>query len=231
MGLFALCLVCLELSNVTRSSIIYGVPVVIVGMLIRLWTNGTIVKSKEVCNIGPYSICRHPMYFGTIVASVGVAIFMYQIFFAVIIFLAFVISFIRAKNEETKLIERFPEYLKYKAQVPALPTPMSFARSISSGSIFGKWSLKLAYENGEITRLNLYYLIMMASLLYLRFRGVLALYELYLHMGFLVFLIISALSFIFYVKGIKHPRSFFVVCMVVACIGSFIITVDIPIEF
>ncbi|MBI4244136.1 MAG: isoprenylcysteine carboxylmethyltransferase family protein [Planctomycetes bacterium] len=227
-GLFALCLICLELSNVAKTSIIYGVPVIVVGMLIRLWTNGTIVKSKEVCNVGPYSICRHPMYFGTIVASFGVAVLMNQIFFTVIILLAFIISFVRAKSEESKLIERFPEYNDYKSKVPALPTPVSLARSIGSGSVIGRWSLRLSYENGEVTRLNLYYLILVISLMYLKFREKLALNNLYFHVTFLMFLVVSALSFLLYAKGIKHPRYFFVVCMICACIGSFVLTIDFP---
>lgn len=216
----ALCVGCLELSNVTRRSLFYGCLLIAAGMLMRLWTNGIILKSKEVCRVGPYSMCRHPMYLGTAIASIGVAVFLNNPYFVVIILAAVIISFIRAKSEETKLAERFPEYTTYRNEIPALPTPISLFSSIKSGDMLHRVSLKLSYENGEVSRVNLYYLICVASLVYLEFRGRLSIEGdkvMYFRALLAGLFVLSAVSYLVFPSITKYSRAFFIFCMAAAC--------------
>lgn len=222
----ALCVGCLELSNITRRSLFYGCVLIAAGMLVRLWTNGIILKSKEVCRVGPYSLCRHPMYLGTAIASIGVAVFLNNPYFIVIILAAVIISFIRAKSEEAKLAERFPEYTAYRNEIPALPTPISLFSSVKSGDILHRTSLRLSYENGEVTRVNLYYLICVASLAYLELRSKLNIggdKAMYFRALFVGLFLLAAASYLVFPSITKYSRLFFIFCMAAACTMYFVL--------
>jgi protein-S-isoprenylcysteine O-methyltransferase Ste14 len=51
-----------------------GLSVALAGECIRLWAAGHLEKSREVTMSGPYRLTRHPLYLGSAVIAVGVAI-------------------------------------------------------------------------------------------------------------------------------------------------------------
>jgi protein-S-isoprenylcysteine O-methyltransferase Ste14 len=51
-----------------------GAPLVVIGMLVRLYASGFVMKNKELATHGPYALVRHPLYTGNIVSIVGFAI-------------------------------------------------------------------------------------------------------------------------------------------------------------
>ena len=88
----------------------------------RFWS-GTVALKAEHALIrgGPYAITRHPIYSGLLLALVGTALTRdtEAAFFGLP--LLFAGLFVKAKQEESLLLERFgPEYEKYRAEVPAL---------------------------------------------------------------------------------------------------------------
>jgi protein-S-isoprenylcysteine O-methyltransferase Ste14 len=58
----------------TVLSVAVGVPLAVIGMLVRLYASGFVMKNKELATHGPYALVRHPLYTGNILLLVGFAI-------------------------------------------------------------------------------------------------------------------------------------------------------------
>ncbi|MGH9801320.1 MAG: methyltransferase family protein [Blastocatellia bacterium] len=56
------------------SSLAAGVPLALLGALIRAWASGHLRKNAELATCGPYAHTRNPLYFGSFVMAVGCAI-------------------------------------------------------------------------------------------------------------------------------------------------------------
>jgi protein-S-isoprenylcysteine O-methyltransferase Ste14 len=61
-------------SHAVPLSIAIGAPLVIIGVLVRLYASGFVMKNKELATQGPYAFVRHPLYTGNIAVIVGFAI-------------------------------------------------------------------------------------------------------------------------------------------------------------
>jgi len=53
---------------------IIGLPIALLGVLVRLYASGFIVKNEQLATDGPYRFARHPLYTGNILLVVGFAI-------------------------------------------------------------------------------------------------------------------------------------------------------------
>ncbi|MGE5362301.1 MAG: methyltransferase family protein [Bacteroidales bacterium] len=62
------------LARPTRTTLAWGLGVAAIGEAIRLWAAGHVEKGREVTSSGPYRWTRHPLYVGSIVIGVGLAI-------------------------------------------------------------------------------------------------------------------------------------------------------------
>jgi protein-S-isoprenylcysteine O-methyltransferase Ste14 len=51
-----------------------GLLIAIAGEALRLWAAGHLEKSREVTRSGPYRLTRHPLYAGSAVIAIGVAV-------------------------------------------------------------------------------------------------------------------------------------------------------------
>ena len=58
----------------TTGSLLLGLPVAIVGLLIRGWAAGHIVKNEQLATTGPYAHTRNPLYFGSFLLAAGFAL-------------------------------------------------------------------------------------------------------------------------------------------------------------
>jgi protein-S-isoprenylcysteine O-methyltransferase Ste14 len=58
----------------TRTSIAVGLPVALAGETMRVWAAGHLNKSREVTRSGPYRFVAHPLYLGSSLIGVGLAI-------------------------------------------------------------------------------------------------------------------------------------------------------------
>jgi protein-S-isoprenylcysteine O-methyltransferase Ste14 len=58
----------------TWRSLTAGLAVAIAGEAIRIWAAGHLEKSREVTRSGPYRFVRHPLYAGSSLIALGVAI-------------------------------------------------------------------------------------------------------------------------------------------------------------
>lgn len=99
---------------------VVGIPIVIIGLLIRLWASGYIRKNKALSTEGPYSYTRNPLYLGSFFAGLGVSIMGSCVLLIVFFLLAFYFVYSSViKDEEKRLVELFGgSFLDYKSKVP-----------------------------------------------------------------------------------------------------------------
>ena len=71
---FVFAAVVLYLARPTWRSIAAGAAIGVCGQAIRLWAAGHLEKSREVTQSGPYRFSRHPLYVGSSVMAIGLAV-------------------------------------------------------------------------------------------------------------------------------------------------------------
>jgi hypothetical protein len=71
---FVTAAIMLALARPTRESWAAGLLVAAIGECVRIWAAGHLEKGREVTRSGPYRFFGHPLYAGSMVIAVGVAI-------------------------------------------------------------------------------------------------------------------------------------------------------------
>jgi protein-S-isoprenylcysteine O-methyltransferase Ste14 len=101
-----------------------GVVVFLLGAVMRWWSTLYIGgrKTNEVVCHGPYSICRNPIYCGTWLMAIAVALMIQSLVFGLALILVGVFYLgITIPAEERKLAREFPQsYAAYCARVPRI---------------------------------------------------------------------------------------------------------------
>jgi len=101
-----------------------GIWAIVAAVLGRFWAilyvGGR--KNNEVVQSGPYSICRHPLYFSTTIGAIGFGLMLGSLILAVVWGgLAFIVLSQTAKREEKFLRAEFsPDYEEYASRVPQI---------------------------------------------------------------------------------------------------------------
>jgi len=98
-----------------------GYLLILAGVLIRFWATLYIGarKSVQLVEEGPYSLCRNPLYLGTLVIVVGVALCLESVVLLLALLLFYVpLHLLVVRDEERRLAQRFGEpYARYCAAV------------------------------------------------------------------------------------------------------------------
>ena len=98
----------LLLAAPTKRSIVYGLPVAVLGELIRVWAAGHLNKSREVTRSGPYQFVPHPLYLGSSLIGIGLAIGSGSLAVVVIVAVYLLVTLTAAiRSEEAFLREKF----------------------------------------------------------------------------------------------------------------------------
>ena len=136
----------LLIAKTTQKSFWIGLPVVIIGEAIRMWSAGYLSKMSKLVTAGPFAIGRNPLYIGSFFISVGYFIMCNQPVVWVlgpILFWLFhggAISY-----EEKMLLEKFgDDFKQYCASVPRL---ISLPRSLAGHGEFSKSQLIINREH------------------------------------------------------------------------------------
>jgi protein-S-isoprenylcysteine O-methyltransferase Ste14 len=94
----------------TRSLVI-GIPVSILGLMLRTWAAGHLAKNERLATGGPYAYLRNPLYMGTLLVAAGLVIASRQPLLAIIFAAVFVLVYLPViELEEQHLRELFPDY-------------------------------------------------------------------------------------------------------------------------
>lgn len=135
---FAFGAAALWLARPTWRSIAAGSVVALAGEAIRIWAAGHLEKGKEVTRSGPYRFTGHPLYLGSSLMGVGLAIAAGSVVVAILIATYLAIALTAAvRTEETWLRARFgDEYEAYRAARAGANDPrargFSLARAIGN---------------------------------------------------------------------------------------------------
>ena len=143
----------------SRESVVWAVPLIALGTLLRGWGAGHLVKNHVLTVTGPYAHLRHPLYLGTILIATGFALATSG--WLAVIALAtvwpwFALRYFPRKEaiESRRLEELYGDrFRQYRAAVPALwPRWRAWPRpdSKSTGRDAGSWTLDRYSENNEL---------------------------------------------------------------------------------
>ena len=128
---FAVGVLALWLARPTRSSLVIGCAVAIVGEAVRIWAVGHLEKGRGLTTSGPYRWTRHPLYVGSAIVGGGFAVASARLPVALLVGVYLVVTLTAAiRIEEVALRARFgDEYDAYqKGQAGGADRRFSTAR-------------------------------------------------------------------------------------------------------
>src|SRR5262245_36281929 len=67
-------LLTLVLADATLESLLWGAALALPGQILRLWASGHIEKTKQLATGGPYRHTQHPLYLGSSILALGLAV-------------------------------------------------------------------------------------------------------------------------------------------------------------
>ncbi len=146
----------LAFARPTAQALAVGGAVALLGLLLRAWASGHIMKNDRLATTGPYGHTRNPLYFGSFLISCGFAIAAH---WALVILVA--VFFIgiygpTMARERANILGRFPDtYPDFERNVPAFVprlTPWKQsglgADDVFSSTLYmqhGEWKAALGY--------------------------------------------------------------------------------------
>ena len=148
------------LGKMTYLSFLIGIFFVLAGIFIRILASGTIKKNVVLTTAGPYGICRHPLYLGSFLLSLGLSIISWNLYVFIFFVIFYPFTYIPAIiKEEVFLTEKFGDaYLNYKKSVPCfIPSMKKIGRY--------EFSWEQLKENKEYINWIIILLIIMALLI------------------------------------------------------------------
>lgn len=131
---FAFAAVYLWLARPTRSSLLLGSSIALLGLLLRGHASGHLRKNEQLATSGPYAYTRNPLYLGSLIIAAGFALAARSWWIAMIAVIIFVTIYMPVmRSEETFLRNNFREFSDYFDHVPQLLPRLSPYQSSSTG--------------------------------------------------------------------------------------------------
>lgn len=127
-------------SHPDQHSIVLGLPVSLLGLLLRAWAAGHLAKNTTLAEGGPYAYVRNPLYLGTLLVAAGLVIATRGWLLAALFAAVFVLIYLPViELEQQHLSALFPNFAAYSKRVHSLwPT----FRPLKSPARF-QWKLYL----------------------------------------------------------------------------------------
>jgi protein-S-isoprenylcysteine O-methyltransferase Ste14 len=124
------------LASPSKASFAVGTAIAVVGEGLRFWAAGHLNKSREVTASGPYRFFAHPLYVGSALMGIGLAVASANLAGGAIVvaYLAFTLS-AAIRSEEAFLARTFgDEYLRYRGAPRGVGTRrFELRRAIGNG--------------------------------------------------------------------------------------------------
>ena len=117
---YATGLVALVLARPTLRTILLGFALALLGEALRLWASGHLEKTRRLATGGPYAHTRNPLYLGSLLMALGMAIAAASPWVVLAVASYFLAFYPTLMNEEARFLrERFgAEYDRWAAEVP-----------------------------------------------------------------------------------------------------------------
>ncbi len=106
-----------QLQSLAVALMIIGTVIIIAGIFYLKRSFAIMAEVREPVFSGIYRWCRHPMYLGSILSSLGILLCYFNILNVIIFCIFCVFQIYRAGLEEKKIIGVFPEYGQYASRV------------------------------------------------------------------------------------------------------------------
>ena len=117
---FALAALYLVFARPTPRVLLLGASVAFVGLVIRAWASGHIMKNDRLATTGPYAHTRNPLYFGSFLIAAGFALAAHWSLLLLVAAFFALIYVPTMQRERANIAGRFPEaYAEYARNVPA----------------------------------------------------------------------------------------------------------------
>jgi protein-S-isoprenylcysteine O-methyltransferase Ste14 len=117
---YPLAIVVLALARPAPRSIFYGALVGAIGLLLRAHAAGYLHKQEVLTVTGPYAYTRNPLYFGSAILTLGVAIATYSWLSAIILcsYFALFYSIVMRREEQELRLQHGSAFDEYAQAVP-----------------------------------------------------------------------------------------------------------------
>jgi hypothetical protein len=125
-----------------------GLPLILLGIAIRLWASGHVKKNKVLATDGPYAYVRHPQYVGNITLGFGFALAS-GLWWSMPLYLGILLLFYppAVQQEDNKLHQAFEkDWENWSAETRALIPRLRPYQGIRGGGWSFRQSLR---QNGE----------------------------------------------------------------------------------
>ncbi|HUB81518.1 MAG TPA: methyltransferase [Bryobacteraceae bacterium] len=108
-------------SHPTALSLWIGLPVSLIGLVLRAWAAGCLAKNQQLATGGPYAYTRNPLYLGTLIVAAGLSVAARSTGLGGLFVAVFVLVYLPVIQNESQHLERlFPDYAVYASAVPLL---------------------------------------------------------------------------------------------------------------
>ena len=143
---FAVAAVFLIFAAPTSRSLVWSLPLVLVGLWLRGYASGYVKKNSELTQTGPYAYTRNPLYLGSMALAAGFAVAAgaisanrwWLLVLLIAMFLAIYVPTIL--SEEAFLRAAFPDFDGYARRVPRLLPRLTPAHSAASNQQAGRFA-------------------------------------------------------------------------------------------
>jgi protein-S-isoprenylcysteine O-methyltransferase Ste14 len=118
---YAAALLVAALARPTMASVVAGMAVALAGEAIRVWASGHIEKTRRLATGGPYAHTRNPLYVGSALLALGLAIASASVFVVIAALVYFAVFYPAVVREEAAFLAgRFGgDYAVWASEVPA----------------------------------------------------------------------------------------------------------------
>jgi len=132
---FVFAAIVIWLATPAPRSLMIGAAIAVIGESIRIWAAGHLEKSKEVTQSGPYRYTRHPLYLGSSLIGIGMAVIANNWVVAAIVIAYLVLTLTAAmRSEEAHLREKFGDAYDAYAEKRAEPMVRQFSLARAVGN-------------------------------------------------------------------------------------------------
>ncbi len=117
----------------TPRSVAWGAAIAVAGEALRVWAAGHLEKGREVTSSGPYRFIRHPLYAGSTLMGIGLAVASASMIVAALV-AVYLLTFITAavRMEEAFLRSRFGDAYDRYASGQVASRRFSLTRAIAN---------------------------------------------------------------------------------------------------
>lgn len=143
-----------------------GAALVVLGMAVRLWASGFVMKNEVLATTGPYARVRHPLYVGNLIICAGFCLASGLWWSAPVALVVILLTYPEAvRYEDQKLQRLFPgEWDRWADRTRALVPRLGRGPREDADDEGTSWSLRLSMaRNGE----PIHVAVLSACLIYL----------------------------------------------------------------